>query len=310
MISVVIPCFNEEVVLPTLYSQLTKVAETWDEAYEVIICDDSSEDNTWAIINDIHKSDSRWKAIRFSRNFGQQMAISAGLKYAVGDCTVIMDADLQDPPEIIARFIKKWKKGYDVVYGIRANRKEGIFKRACYSGFYRVLTKIAKIKIQADSGDFCLMDRRIVEILNSMPERNRFIRGLRAWTGFKQAGIEYDRMARAGGRPKYTFFKLFKLAADGVFSFSISPIRLATYIGLFVSFISFLAAILIFFWRIFSDYDLPGYATTILSILFLGGIQLIAMGVIGEYIGRIYDEVKKRPPWIEEQIIGFDREEQ
>ena len=196
MLSIVIPCFNEEKALDALYSKIEKIAQTWEIPYEVIIVDDSSEDNSWQIINAIHKRDPRWKAIRFSRNFGQQAAIAAGMKRSTGDGIVIMDADLQDPPEIINTFMKKWREGYEVVYGIRTNRKEGIIKRACYSVYYRLLRKLADTDIHRDSGDFCLIDRKVVDILNSMPERNRFVRGLRSWAGFRQTGIKYDRDSR------------------------------------------------------------------------------------------------------------------
>jgi dolichol-phosphate mannosyltransferase len=305
MLSIVIPCFNEEKALDALYNRIEEVAKTWEVPYEVIIVDDSSEDNSWRIIRTIHNRDPRWKAIRFSRNFGQQSAIAAGMKWSAGDAVVTMDADLQDPPEIIKTFIKKWREGYEVVYGIRANRKEGIIKRTCYSVYYRLLRKLADTDIHRDSGDFCLIDRKVVDILNSMPERNRFVRGLRSWAGFSQTGIKYDRESRVLGKPKYTFSKLVKLAADGILSFSIAPIRMATILGLIVSAISFLSALLIFIWRLTSDIELPGYATIILSILFIGGMQLMALGIIGEYIGRIYDEVKKRPPWIEKEYLGF-----
>jgi glycosyltransferase involved in cell wall biosynthesis len=306
MISVVIPCFNEESVLRELYSRLKEAAQTWGEAYEVILVDDCSKDNSWAIINEIHSQDASWKAVRLSRNFGQQASISAGMKRVTGDCVVILDADLQDPPEFIQNFIKEWKAGYDVVYGIRAKRKEGVIKRFCYSWFYKVLGKLSDTEIPKDSGDYCLMARRVVDILNSIPERNRFVRGLRAWTGFRQKGISYDRDPRFAGKPQYTIVKLTKLAADGIFAFSVAPMRMATYLGLGISLVSCLGALSIFAWRVFSDYELPGYATIIISILFLGGVQLVSIGIIGEYIGRVYDEVKRRPLWIEESTLGFE----
>ncbi|MFH1983054.1 MAG: glycosyltransferase family 2 protein [Pseudomonadota bacterium] len=305
MISIVIPCYNEEKNLPLLYERISAAAGKWNEAYEVILVDDSSRDSSWEIITDIHQHDERWKAIRFSRNFGHQIAITAGIKHARGDAVILMDADLQDPPEILDQFIGKWKEGYKVVYGIRATRKEGLIKKACYAFFYRLMGKVSDTEMPNDSGDFCLVDRKIAEILNDMPEQNRFVRGLRAWAGFSQIGIEYDRDARAAGEVQYTFRKLLKLATDGIFSFSIAPIRVATYFGLVVSIIAATGALAILIWRLTSDFELPGYATTILSVLFLGGVQLVTLGIIGEYIGRIYDEVKRRPLWIKEKSVGF-----
>ncbi|MCS7238702.1 MAG: glycosyltransferase family 2 protein [Thermoguttaceae bacterium] len=306
MISVVIPCYNEEPVLDTLYRRLTEAARTWGEEYEVIAVDDGSLDGTWQKLVEIHQRDGRWRAIRFSRNFGHQTAISAGMAEARGQAVVILDADLQDPPEVVNEFLAKWREGYHVVYGIRRRRKEGLFKKAAYFLFYRILRSIAATPIPVDSGDFCLMDRCVVDILNRMPERNRFVRGLRAWTGFRQIGVEYERQARAAGQPQYTFKKLLQLAIDGIFSFSVWPLRLATRLGLLVSTFAFLGVVFTFLQRIYADWfdkylglrPVPGFATTVIAILFLGGVQLICLGIIGEYIGRIYEEVKGRPLWI------------
>lgn len=306
VLSFVIPCYNEEPVLEKLYERLTAAAQRWQLPYEVVVVDDGSVDNTWAKLAEIHKRDPRWRAFRFSRNFGHQTAISAGMAEARGDAVVILDADLQDPPEVVAEFIAKWREGYHVVYGVRRRRKEGIFKRLAYYLFYRFLRAVAATPIPVDSGDFCLMDRRVVDILNRMPERNRFVRGLRAWTGFRQIGVEYERQARAAGQPQYTFRKLVQLAIDGIFSFSIWPLRLATRLGLLVSTVAFLGVVFTFLQRIYADWfdkylglrPVPGFATTVIAILFLGGVQLICLGIIGEYIGRIYEEVKGRPPWI------------
>lgn len=306
MISVVIPCYNEEAVLEALYCRLTQAASTWGHEYEVIVVDDGSVDGTWEKLVAIHRRDPRWRAIRFSRNFGHQTAISAGLMEVRGEAAVILDADLQDPPEVVNEFLAKWREGYQVVYGIRRRRKEGPLKKAAYFLFYRILRSIASTPIPVDSGDFCLMDRRVVDILNRMPERNRFVRGLRAWTGFRQIGVEYERQARAAGKPQYTLKKLLQLAVDGIFSFSVWPLRLATRLGLLVSTLAFLGVVFTFLQRIYADWfdkylglrPVPGFATTVIAILFLGGVQLICLGIIGEYIGRIYEEVKGRPPWI------------
>jgi len=310
MISIVIPCYNEKEVLEQLYHRLTSAAEKWKESFEIILVDDGSDNETWQIIKKIHIQDSRWKIIRFARNFGHQIAISAGIYHAQGDCVIVIDADLQDPPEELHRFIIKWREGYDVVYAIRSKRKEGFVKKLCYKTFYRVLGALADIDIPYDSGDFCLMDRKIVDLLNALPERNRFVRGLRAWAGFRQIGLEYERSARAEGEVKFTFQKLIKLAFDGIFSFSKVPLRIATYFGLSVSLIALLGVIFTLFQRVFSDSffqiglgPVPGFATTVIAILFLGGVQLVCLGIIGEYIGRIYDEVKGRPIWTIREIL-------
>jgi dolichol-phosphate mannosyltransferase len=314
MISVVIPCYNEQEVIPSLYERLSAAAEEWNKPYEVIIVDDGSSDATPRLILDIHKRDTRWKIVRLARNFGQQVSISAGMYYAQGDCVMIIDADLQDSPEELYRFIAKWSEGYDVVYAIRTERKENFLKRICYKTFYRILSSLASIPIPYDAGDFCLMDRKVVSIINAMPERNRFVRGLRAWVGFRQIGLEYKRDARAAGEVKYRYKDLVKLALDGIFSFSTAPLRLSTYMGLACSFFAILGSIFTFFQKMFTEWFsqfglgiLPGFATTFISIMFLGGVQLICLGIIGEYLGRIYDEVKQRPVWTIGELYGIDR---
>lgn len=311
MISVVIPCYNEPAeVLEPLYTRLSAAAASWNEPYEVIVVDDGSRDATWALLRGIHERDSRWRIIRFARNFGHQTAVSAGLSHTRGDCVIVIDADLQDPPEELHRFLDKWREGYDVVYAIRTARKEGLLKRSLYSLFYRTLGQLSDVRIPYDSGDFCLMDRRVVALLNSMPEQNRFVRGLRAWVGFRQAGVVYERAARVGGKPQYTIGKLLKLAVDGVFSFSTTPLRAATYLGLIVSAIAFLGMVFTLLQKIFAAQfariglaPVPGYPTTLISVLFLGGVQLLCLGVIGEYIGRVYDEVKRRPLWVIREVL-------
>ncbi|MFH1921855.1 MAG: glycosyltransferase family 2 protein [Planctomycetota bacterium] len=319
MISIVVPCYNEKEVLDELYQRLSAAAESWGEPFEVIVVDDGSEEDTWRRIEAIHQRDPRWKAVRFSRNFGHQTAVSAGIARAAGQAVIVMDADLQDPPEQLHRFLAAWREGYDVVYGVRRKRKEGPLLRVCYHLFYRILAGAANQPIPTDSGDFCLMDRKVVDLLNAMPERNRFVRGLRAWVGFRQMGVEYARDARQGGEPKYTFARLVRLAVDGLFSFSTVPLRLATYLGMIVSTIAFLGAVFTLVQRLFADWfariglePVPGFATTVIAILFLGGVQLICLGIMGEYIGRIYDEVKGRPSWIVRQTLGLpsdDRED-
>lgn len=312
LISVVIPCFNEEEVFPELVRRLAAAAPSWGEPWEILFVNDGSEDATWEKIVAQHARDPRFKGINFTRNFGHQIAVSAGLGHAIGDCVVVMDADLQDPPEELARFIAKWKEGYEVVFAVRRKRKESVLKKIAYAGFYRVLAGIANIEIPLDSGDFCVMDRKVVQALNSMPERNRFVRGLRAWAGYRQTGLEYERSSRAAGAPKYTLWKLFKLAADGIFSFSTVPLRLATWLGLLVSFAAFIGIGLVIFQKIWPvtygrwmGTPPEGFTTTLCVILFLGGVGLICLGIIGEYLGRIYEEVKHRPQWLVRDRIGL-----
>lgn len=313
MISVVIPCYNEEEVLPQLFARLGAAAETWGEEYEILLVDDGSRDATWQLILEQHARDVRWRGISFARNFGHQTAISAGIHYARGCAVILMDADLQDPPEQLHRFIAAWKDGNEVVYAIRATRKENVLKRAAYKAFYRVLRRLASIEIPLDSGDFCLMDRKVVDVLNAMPERNRFVRGLRSWAGFRQIGLEYDRDARAAGEVKYTFRKLVKLALDGVVSFSTTPLRMATYLGFVVSFFALLGAAVTILQRIFVEWFtrmgfpyVPGFYALFTGMLFLGGVQLISLGIIGEYLGRIFDEVKGRPLWTIRETAGLE----
>jgi dolichol-phosphate mannosyltransferase len=310
-ISTVIPCYNEEKVLPELFQRMKRAAESWGMDWEIICVDDGSDDKTWDLLSTQHVKDPRWSVISFSRNFGHQTAVSAGLYHSGGDSVIVIDADLQDPPEELHRFIKKWQEGYDIVYAVRQQRKEGFFKRISYWTFYRIISKMIDFDLPLDSGDFCLMDRKVVDILNSMPERNRFVRGLRAWSGYKQTGLSYERHARAAGDTKYDFKKLRRLALDGIVSFSTVPLSVASHLGLWVSSLSFLGIILLFLQNIFpSVFDLmgigpkPGFAI-IVSVLFLGGVQLIFLGILGQYLGRIYDEVKQRPPWIIKQSLGI-----
>ena len=312
-ISVVVPCFNEEQVLPQLFERIQAAACSWGASYEVVVVDDGSHDGSWSLIESFHRQDARWKAIRFSRNFGHQIAVSAGLAHAVGEAVIVIDADLQDPPEVIVELIDHWREGYDVVYAVRTQRKEGLAKRLAYGMFYRVLSRLANIDVPLDAGDFCLMDRRVVQLIVSMPEQNRFIRGLRAWSGFRQRGVSYERGARASGASKYSLPRLLQLAIDGILSFSIAPLRVATYLGLVVSTLAFAGALFTLVQRLFAEQfariglgPVPGFATIVISVLFLGGVQLVCLGIIGEYLGRVYDEVKRRPLWIIDESLGVE----
>lgn len=312
-ISVVIPCYNEMAVLPELFRRVTLAAETWPCNWEVVCVDDGSNDATWPMLVEQQRKDPRWRGLSFARNFGHQMAVSAGIYHAKGEAVIVIDADLQDPPEELIRFIQKWKEGYQVVYAVRKKRKEGPLKRICYWLFYRLMSRIASIEIPQDSGDFCLMDRRVVEVLRQMPERNRFVRGLRVWAGFRQVGLSYERHARAAGEVKYTLRKLIRLAYDGVFNFSTVPLTLVSQLGFFITGLSLLGIIWYLANKIFSNFferigfpPVQGFTTIVISVLFLGGIQLLCLGVIGEYIGRIYEEVKRRPAWVIKDSVGLD----
>jgi polyisoprenyl-phosphate glycosyltransferase len=297
-LSLVVPLYNEQDVIPALRQRLVDWREAMNISVECILVNDGSKDGTEALLDAFAREERDVKAVHLSRNFGHQQAVSAGLSLAEGDYVAIIDGDLQDPPEEIARFLAKLDEGYDVVYAVRKNRKESWFKRCAYAVFYRLLSRLSSIDIPLDSGDFCLMRRVVVQQINGMPERHRFVRGLRCYAGYRQTGMEYARDARASGAPKYTFWKLLELAADGIFTFSAKPLRLATMLGFCSVLIALGYSAYIVLWRLFSDERLPGFASIIVVVLYLGSVQLFCMGILGEYIGRIHDEVKKRPGFI------------
>jgi glycosyltransferase involved in cell wall biosynthesis len=301
-LSVVVPIYNEEENLALLSSRLTRVLEATQLAYEVILVDDGSKDKSLEILRQIAARDSHVVVVELARNFGHQVAISAGLDQARGNAVVIMDADLQDPPELLPDLLAKWRDGYQVVYAVRSQRKENWLKRTAYATFYRLLQRVANIDIPLDTGDFCLMDRKVVDVLVAMPERNRFIRGIRSWVGLNQIGIPYERAAREAGQPKYTFTRLLLLALDGFVSFSHAPLRVASLVGIGISVFSFFMAIVYSVQRMTLGLNPPGFATLVVAVFFLAGIQLITIGVMGEYIGRIFDEVKQRPRYVVRQI--------
>jgi polyisoprenyl-phosphate glycosyltransferase len=305
-LSIAIPAYNEEENIEVLYKQLIDALCRLSYDYELIFVDDGSQDRTSEILAALHRRDQAVKVIRFSRNFGHQSAITAGMKHATGDALIIMDADLQDPPQLIPALVEKWQDGYDVVYAVRRKRKENLLKRAAYFTFYRLLGKIADSPIVLDSGDFALLSAQVVRAINSAPEHNRFVRGLRSWVGFHQIGIEYERDPRHCGQPKYSWFKLVKLATDGIFSFSTIPLRLASYLGFFTSIISLIYLVYAILVKVISDQPPTGWASLVASVLFIGGVQLIMLGIVGEYIGKIYDEVRGRPHYIISQQMGFD----
>lgn len=302
-ICLIFPCYNEEVVLPELLRTLRSL--DLGIPMRFLFIDDGSTDGTLALLQSTCHNDSRMAYLSFSRNFGHQVAVSAGLKYAQGDIIAVLDADLQDPPELLRKFIAKWRDGYDVVYGIRTNRKEPWYLRVCYSSFYHLLSRTSNIHIPRDAGDFALMDRKIVDVINSLPEHNRFVRGLRGWVGFKQVGIKYARPARYAGKPSYNIKRLTRLALDGLLSFSSAPLRLSAWLGAGAAFLGF--CYLVYALGVFlSGKDLPeGWTSTVVLILFLGGMQLMVLGILGEYLGRIFEEVKGRPHYIMSEHDGW-----
>ena len=304
-LSVIIPCFNEEDVVLLTYQRLVDVLGSRDFRLQIIFVDDGSDDATPEIAANLAKSDAQVTAVLLSRNFGHQAAVSAGLAHADGDAVVVMDADLQDPPQAVIRMIETWRGGADVVYGIRTKRKESLLKRTAYSVFYWVFQRLANIDAPIDAGDFSLIDRKVLNVINGLPEKNRFFRGLRAWSGFRQAGIEYERDARVAGSSKYSLQKLIELAKDGIFNFSTVPLSGVFYLGMLMSSLSFAALLLVLVFRIWDipifgmrASDVQGFSSTILTILLIGGIQLVSTGVLGEYIGRIYNETKGRPSYL------------
>jgi glycosyltransferase involved in cell wall biosynthesis len=307
VLSVVIPVCEEENNLPILYERLTRVLEENEPSYEIVFIDDGSRDGSILVLQDLVERDRRVTVVELARNFGHQVAISAGLDYARGQAVIMMDADLQDPPEVLPQFIDKWREGHEVVYAIRAHRQEGPLKRLAYAAFYRVLQKIADIEIPLDAGDFCIMDRRVVDILVNMPERNRFVRGIRSWVGLDQVGLTYERHARYSGKPKFTVSRLIYLALDGLVSFSYVPLRAITALGFSVSFVSIILAIGYTIQKLTRGLSPPGFATLVVAIFFLAGIQLVTLGVIGEYIGRIFEEVKQRPLYVVRKVTGQRR---
>jgi dolichol-phosphate mannosyltransferase len=305
--SFVIPIFNEEATVLELYRRVSAVMDEMDGAVELILVNDGSRDRSLSLIRDLHIKDSRVCYLSFARNFGHQVAVTAGLNFARGQAVVILDADLQDPPELIPELVSKWQQGYEVVYAQRNQRRqEGWFKRLTAFVFYRLLQRLADVDIPTDTGDFCLMDRRVVDILNAMPERNRYLRGLRSWIGFRQTAVLFDRDPRFAGDVKYTFHKSFGLAINGLVSFSKVPLRLSTYLGLFAAAVAIVMAVLVIYWRVFFPHSpLTGYAVIAVAIFFLGAVQLFSIGILGEYVGRIYEEVKNRPLYTLAEVAGF-----
>ena len=308
MLSIVIPCYNEEEVLSEAIKQIKAFcSDLTTLAVEVIFIDDGSRDRTLELLKGYASEDSRIKIIGFSRNFGHQIAVTAGIDASVGDAVILIDADLQDPPEIMHQMIAKWREGYDVVYGTRTERLgESIFKLATARAFYRLLNQLSEVTIPLDTGDFRLMSRQVADSLRAMPERDRFVRGMVSWVGFKQIALPYRRVERFAGVSKYPLRKMLRFAIDGIFSFSIKPLQLSIGLGVMSAFLALIGIFAALYLRIFTSIWIEGWTALMIAILFIGGVQLICIGILGEYIGRIYSTVKNRPLYIAREYIGFD----
>jgi polyisoprenyl-phosphate glycosyltransferase len=305
--SFVIPLYNEEATIPELYRRLHGVMSQLDGPVELVLVNDGSRDRSLELLRQLHRADPRVCYLSLARNFGHQVAVTAGLNFSRGQAVVVLDADLQDPPELILDLVQQWQQGYQVVYAQRTQRRrENWFKRYTAFLFYRLLKHLADVDIPTDTGDFCLMDRCVVDVLNAMPERNRYIRGLRSWIGFSQTAVQFDRDPRFAGEVKYTFSKSLRLAINGLVSFSKVPLRLSTYMGLLAAIVALLMAILVLYWRLTAPVSpLTGLTTIVVAIFFLGAVQLVSIGILGEYIGHIYEEVKGRPLYTLGEVAGF-----
>ena len=305
-LSVVVPLYNEEANIDYLMERLLSVFDTLHTTYEIICINDGSRDNTLKLLVECHNRNPAIKVVNLSRNFGKEIALTAGIDHANGAAIIPIDADLQDPPELIAQLVAKWREGYDVVYATRRSRLgESWLKRFTANSFYKTITKMSPVHIPPNTGDFRLLDRRVVEAIKQLPERTRFMKGLFAWVGYKQTSILFDREPRFGGKTTWNYWKLWNFALDGITSFSLFPLKIWSYIGLVVSLISLLYASFLIIRTLIFGIDVPGYASLMVAVLFFGGIQLITLGIIGEYLGRVYEEVKRRPLYFVRESYGF-----
>ncbi len=314
-ISVVAPVYNEEQLIEEFCRRVSAALDPLNEPFEIVLVNDGSRDRSPLLMREIHSRDPRVKVVYFSKNFGHQLAITAGTDYAQGQAVVVIDSDLQDPPEVIPELIAKWREGYEVVYAVRSEREgETWFKTFTAALFYRLIVKITNVNIPVDTGDFRLMDRKVVDTLARMREHHRFMRGLSVWVGFRQAGVSYKRHARKAGDTKYPLRKMLKFALDGITSFSYLPLQMATYLGFITAGLSLIFLIAVVVMRLLYSGDpvdsaFYGQASTLAMVLFIGAVQLVSIGIIGEYVGRIYDEVKGRPLYIVSDALGFEREQ-
>ncbi|CAM4080105.1 glycosyltransferase family 2 protein [Paenibacillus alkaliterrae] len=308
--SIIVPMYNEEEVIEYTYDRLKRVMDGMEEPYELIFVNDGSHDRTVEMISMICDFDPNVRLINFSRNFGHQIAISAGMDYAQGDAIIVIDADLQDPPEVIVEMIAKWKEGFEVVYGKRLKRNgESAFKKATAKIFYCTLRSLTNVDIPVDTGDFRLIDRKVCDVLRGLKEKNRFVRGLVSWIGFRQTMVEYEREERFAGETKYPLKKMIAFAVDGITSFSYKPLKIATYVGFTLSISSFLYLLVVIFQKLVTGNTVAGWASIVAVNLLFNGIILMLLGIIGEYIGRIYDESKNRPLYIVREVQGYSEKE-
>jgi glycosyltransferase involved in cell wall biosynthesis len=306
-ISIVVPLYNEEKNIDYLFKRLTSVLNKITSSYEIVCVNDGSRDNTLECLIEQNRYNPAIKVVNLSRNFGKEIALTAGIDYAIGAAVIPIDADLQDPPELIEELVAKWREGYDVVYATRRTRQgETWLKRFTADAFYQTIGKMSRVPIPRNTGDFRLLDRKVVEALKQLPERTRFMKGLFAWVGFKQTSILFDRQPRFQGKTTWNYWKLWNFALDGIASFSFVPLKVWSYLGLSVSFVSLLYASFLIIRTLIFGIDVPGYASLMVAVLFLGGIQLITLGIIGEYLGRVYEEVKGRPLYFVRESYGFD----
>jgi dolichol-phosphate mannosyltransferase len=306
-IAVVVPCYNEEGNLHETHRRVTQCLANAEVDYEIVYVDDGSRDATAELLRELHASDPHVQVVYLSRNFGHQFAVTAGLAHTRADAVVIIDADLQDPPELVAEMIRRWEEGYEVVYGVRTDREgETRFKLLTARLFYRLIRWLSDTEITLDTGDFRLLDRKVVDAIVAMPERDRFVRGMVSWAGFRQIGVPYHRAPRFAGETKYPLGKMVRFALDGIFSFSIKPLRLSTLMGFVSAGLALVAIVYALGIRLFTQQWVTGWTALIIAILFLGGAQLISLGIIGEYIGRLYGEAKRRPLYLVRETLGMD----
>lgn len=310
-VSIVAPAYNEASVLRELHRRITEVMQSAGDSWELVVVNDGSRDESAEILRELYEADpEHLRVINFARNFGHALAVTAGMDYARGEAVILIDADLQDPPEVILDMVSRWREGYEVVYGVRAGREgETWFKKFTASLFYRLISRLTDVDIPLDTGDFRLMDRRVIESIRAMPEHHRFIRGMVSWVGFRQTGVEYVRRERFAGETKYPLSKMVRFAWDGITGFSYVPLQLATYLGFVFAGLSLLAIPVVAYMRLFlEEQPLLGQATTLIVLLLVSGVQLISVGIIGEYLGRVYNEVRNRPLYIVQGTLGFDDE--
>lgn len=306
-LSIVVPMFNEEEVLPILFDRLGNFLANLGESYEIICVNDGSTDRTAAILAEVHERDKRVKVLNFSRNFGKEIALTAGLDVTTGQAVIPIDADLQDPPELIETFLEKWREGFDVVYAVRRHRdSDTAMKRWSALKFYQVINRVSGVPIPANTGDFRLMDRRVVQAVVQLREHNRFMKGLFAWVGFRHIEVAYDRPERAAGQTKFNYWRLWNFALDGITGFSTVPLRIAGYVGMLTALAAIIYGVFLISRTLIYGVDVPGYASLMVAVLLIGGLQLVVLGVIGEYLGRLYAEAQKRPLYIVESSLGLE----